>query len=176
MQRTIKRKSRSAIYKCFCHSLLTVTQQILYVGNEGIPFTGEFWHGRFPHHVYLACAVCLEDCPLSHILFWALSEPWTWWSVLALDKKVLCLIYIHSLGCARHKEYLKEKDSCSMSSSIPQGLFPVGEIPQVWLSLTFSSHISCSVSGNLNSTAEAKVYSRTWSFYGAIKHNIQSDF
>lgn len=89
MQRTIKRKSRSAIYKCFCHSLLTVTQQILYVGNEGIPFTGEFWHGRFPHHVYLACAVCLEDCPLSHILFWALSEPWTWWSVLALDKKSL---------------------------------------------------------------------------------------
>lgn len=63
-----------------------------------------------------------------------------------------------------------------MSSSIPQGLFPVGEIPKVWLSLTFSSHISCSVSGNLNSTAEAKIYSRTWSSYGAIKHYIQSDF
>lgn len=93
---------------------------------------------RLPLHIHLACAeFALRICPVSHFLFQSLSELWTWWSVPAPDKKDWCLIYFHSLGFVRYKQYLKEKDSSSMSTSIPQDLFPVEEIPKLWLSLTF---------------------------------------
>lgn len=74
-----------------------------------VSFNRVDFHTMFMWLVQSLCRVCLEGCPISHLLFWALSEPWTWWSVLAPDKKDLRLIYVHSLGFARYKEHLKER-------------------------------------------------------------------
>lgn len=61
-----------------------------------------------------------------------------------------------------------------MSTSIPQGLFPAGEIPNLWLyRLLFPPTFDALFQVI---TAEAKIYSGTWSFHGATKHNVQRDF
>lgn len=69
--------------------------------------------------------------------------------------------------------YLKETDSCSMSITIQQGVFPAEEIPRlVTIPRFFFTHLPFSDSCNLNSTAEAKHYSGMWNFQGAIKHKM----
>lgn len=104
--------------------------------------SGEFSQGRF--HITFIWLV--QSLP------WGLSQkspsfPGFVWALNLMNcsssrEKNLCLNF-HSLGFAGHKQHLEEKDSCSMSTSIPQGLLPAGEIPKLWLSLTFSSHIWC---------------------------------